>query len=194
MYSEKQLIRRIKKIIPTQQIPEGYWLCGVRSADDKPDAFDDYIYLMKKDKIVLETSITTNPGVKILKRGFLKYNKKGAAILQADCWHNDCWKYGKHKGIVPALKQTGNEVSITRDNNMNSKSEVFGKVYFGYFGINFHSASKDFMSNLFKTIVGGWSAGCQVANNLSEYREIINICKNSEQEKFSYCLLNEFSI
>ena len=114
--------------------------------------------------------------------------------MESDRWYFGVWKPGKHKGVVPALLQTGNKVTVWRDGNADGKSDEQGYKEHGYFGINFHSASKDFSSKLIKTVIGGWSAGCQVCNNLPEYKFIIDTIKSSGQDKVTYCLLKEFVV
>lgn len=193
-YSANELLKRAMQVKGFKEIPEDYWIIGIRNPQDTPDAFDDVFYLMKGTDLIMETTGTTNPGKKILKGGFRSYNSKGGAIVQSDRWYYDLWAYGKHKGIVPALRQVG-AIYIHRDGDMDDKSEELGKAYVGnHYGINFHSASKDFNSNLVKTVVGGWSAGCQVCNNLTDYRKIINTIKDSNQKRVTYLLLKEFSI
>ncbi len=101
-YTDKQLLEKVKSLSSFTKIPSGYWLLGVRSQDDLPNRFDDKIYLFKGDEFILVTSGTTNPGTPTLKQ-FEKVNKDGAAVLKADEWYHNVWKYGKHNGKVEAL-------------------------------------------------------------------------------------------
>lgn len=193
-YTAKELVTRVKQLNDYTHIPGGYWIIGVRSSADIPDHFDDMFYLMKGEELIMETTGTTNPGLKILKGGFRKYNKDGAAVVESDRIYYGVWKYGKHLGYMPALKQLGAAISIWRDGNGNDKSEEIGKRTTGWYGINFHTATKDYLSKVIKILIGGWSAGCQVCNNSEEYMKIINLIKDSKQDKVTYCLLKEFSI
>ena len=187
-YTDKQLLEKARSLSSFSKIPSGYWLLGVRSLDDIPNTFDDKIYLFKGEEFVLVTSATTNPGTNTLKQ-FEKVNKDGAAVLKADEWYYNVWKYGKHNGKVEALLQLGNKVTVFRDTDKNLKSEEQGNLQFGYFGINFHPNTYDLTKGS-GTNIGWWSAGCQVVNNISNYKIMIKLLKN---EKFvSYCLLNEF--
>lgn len=187
-YTDQQLLERVKRLQSFKSIPAGYWLLGVRSLDDIPNTFDDKIYLFKGDDFVLVTSATTNPGTPTL-RQFEKVNKDGAAVLKADEWYYNVWKYGKHQGKVEALLQLGNKVKVWRDTDKDDKSEEQGKMQEGYFGINFHPNTYDLTKGS-GTNIGWWSAGCQVVNNISNYKIMINLLK---KEKFvSYCLVNEF--
>ena len=93
---------------------------------------------------------------------------------------------------MPALKQLGNSITIWRDGDMDGMSEEQGKKTTGWYGINFHTATKSYLGKIIKSTIGGWSAGCQVCNNTVEYMEIINLIKAGKQEKVTYCLLKEF--
>jgi len=191
-YDAKQIIKRVKKLNDYKEIPEGYWIVGVRNPHDAPDRFDDMFYLMKGSEIVMKTTGTTNPGLKVLKGGFRRYNKHGAAVLESDRIYYDVWKYGKHKGYMPALKQLGAAVTVWRDGDSDHLSEEQGKKMTGWYGINFHTATRSYLGNIVKTLIGGWSAGCQVCNKTKEYMDIINTIKNSGQSNVTYCLLKEF--
>jgi hypothetical protein len=187
-YTDKQLLEKVKSLSSFGKIPAGYWLLGVRSLDDLPNRFDDKIYLFKGEEFVLVTSATTNAGTPTL-RQFEKINKDGAAILKADEWYYNVWKYGKHNGKVEALLQLGNKVKVWRDTDKDDKSEEQGKLQEGYFGINFHPNTYD-LSKPSGTTIGWWSAGCQVVNRVDLYKIMIKLLKT---EKFvTYCLINEF--
>jgi hypothetical protein len=188
-YTDKQLLEKARSLSSFSKIPSGYWLLGVRSMDDIPNTFDDKIYLFKGEEFVLVTSATTNPGTNTLKQ-FEKVNKDGAAVLKADEWYYNVWKYGKHNGKVEALLQLGNKVTVFRDTDKDLKSEEQGKLQSGYFGINFHPNTYDLTKKVTSSSIGWFSAGCQVVNNIPNYKIMIKLLKN---EKFvSYCLLNEF--
>jgi len=187
-YTDKQLLEKVKSLSSFTKIPSGYWLLGVRSQDDLPNRFDDKIYLFKGEEFVLVTSATTNAGTSTL-RQFEKVNKDGAAILKADEWYYNVWKYGKHQGKVEGLLQLGNKVKVWRDTDKDDKSEEQGKLQEGYFGINFHPNTYD-LSKPSGTTIGWWSAGCQVVNNVSNYKLMIQLLKR--EKLVSYCLINEF--
>jgi hypothetical protein len=187
-YTDKQLLEKVKSLSSFGKIPAGYWLLGVRSLDDIPNRFDDKIYLFKGEEFVLVTSATTNAGTPTL-RQFEKINKDGAAVLKADEWYYNVWKYGKHQGKVEGLLQLGNKVKVWRDTDKDDKSEEQGKLQEGYFGINFHPNTYD-LSKPSGTTIGWWSAGCQVVNRVDLYKIMIKLLKT---EKFvTYCLINEF--
>lgn len=191
-YTAKELIARVKRLVDFQGVPKGYWIIGVRNLEDLPDKFDDRFFLMKDEEIVITTTGTTNPGLSVIKGGFKRYNNKGAAVVESNRIYYDVWQYGKHNGVIPALRQTSNVITVYRDGDMDHLSEEIGIKQNGYFGINFHCATKNYLSNLIKKYIGGWSAGCMVCNNTKEYMKIINTIKNSKQAKVTYCLLKEF--
>ena len=189
-YTDEQLLSRVKSLPNFKSIPNDYWILGVRSNEDTPDAFDDKFYIFKGEEFITVTSGTTNPGVSILKGGFKRYNNVGAAVVVADHWYYGVWKKGKHLGRTTALLQLGAKIKVHRDGNLNDKSEATSNIVEGYFGINFHPNTYDFNATKTNSKIGGWSAGCQVVNNMAKYREILNLMPSGV--KITYCLLNEF--
>lgn len=187
-YTDTELLNKVKELKNYVGIPNGYWLLGVRSKEDNPNAFDDKIYLFKGSQFIEVTSATTNAGTPTLKQ-FEKVNKKGAAVLKSEQWYYDVWKYGKHNGKVDALLQLGAPVQVYRDTDKDLKSEEQGALDTGYFGINFHPNTYD-LSRPTSNLVGWWSAGCQVVNNVTKYKTIIRLVK--PQKYVTYCLINEF--
>jgi hypothetical protein len=187
-YNDKQLLDKVKSLPNFKNIPSDHWILGVRSNEDTPNSFDDKFYLFKGQEFVWVTSGTTNAGTPTLKQ-FEKVNKDGAALLKADTWYYNVWKYGKHNGKVDALLQLGAAVQVYRDIDKDEKSEEQGKLESGYFGINFHPNTYD-LTKPSGSSIGWWSAGCQVVNNVTKYKEFIKLCK--PQKNVSYCLIQEF--
>jgi len=194
-YTASELLERIKQLNDYQKagkFPEGFFIVGIRNAEDHPDQFDDRFYLIKDGKILVETSGTTNAGVSILTGGFKKYNNQGAAVLESDRIYFNVWTHGKHLGKVDALLQRGAQVTCYRDGNMNYLSEEIGPKSSGWFGINFHIDQHNLREDKDGDKIGNWSAGCQVCNVLEDYKKIIELTKG--QQYISYILLKEFSI
>ena len=187
-YNDKQLLDKVKTLPNFKNIPSDHWILGVRSNEDAPNSFDDKFYLFKGEEFIWVTSGTTNPGTPTLKQ-FEKVNKDGAALLKANTWYYNVWKYGKHNGKVDALLQLGAAVQVYRDIDKDEKSEEQGKLESGYFGINFHPNTYD-LTKPSGSSIGWWSAGCQVVNNVTKYKEFIKLCK--PQKNVSYCLIQEF--
>lgn len=189
-YTDKELLERVKSLKSFKSIPSGYWIVGVRSNEDTPNKYDDKFYIFSGEKFVTLTSGTTNPGTPILEGGFLKYNKVGAAVVKADEWYYDVWRYGLHQGKMPALRQVGKFI-IYRDGDRDKKAEEIGVPITGSnFGINFHTNNYNLDSKKITDTIGEWSAGCQVCNVVEKYSMIINMLK--KQHSITYVLLNEF--
>jgi hypothetical protein len=187
-YTTVQLLEKVREIDGFKGYPQEYWLLGVRSNEDTANRFDDKFYLFLGEQFILVTSGTTNPGTPTLMQ-FEKVNKKGAAVLNADKWYYNVWHFGKHQGKVDALLQLGAPVEVYRDTDKDDDSEEQGVLDRGYFGINFHPNT--YKPSAPKTnVIGWWSAGCQVVNDLNTYKRIITMCK--PQKVVSYCLINEF--
>jgi len=189
-YTTDQLLDRVEELKSFKTIPLGYWILGVRSNEDAPNKYDDKFYLFNGEQFVKVVTGTTNPGTPILEGGFLKYNKVGAAVVKSNEWYYDVWAYGLHQGKQPALRQVGPFI-VYRDGDKDSKSEEIGIPIKGSgYGINFHSISNNLSVKKIGENIGGWSAGCQVCNNVEQYSMIINLIKN--QNRITYCLLEEF--
>jgi hypothetical protein len=189
-YTDKQLLDKVKSLPSFKLIPNGYWISGVSSLEDNPNRFDDKFYLFKSEEFVMVLQGTTNPGTPILQKGYLKYNNVGAAVVKSNEWYYDVWKYGLHQGKMPALLQLGNTIKVYRDGDNNLKSEEIGNYIEGYYGINFHSNNYDLSTKLKKEDINGWSAGCQVSNDIPKYATLIQLVKS--QSTVSYCLIKEF--
>lgn len=189
-YTDKQLLDKVKSLPSFKSIPSGYWMAGVSSLEDNPNRFDDKFYLFKSEEFVMVLQGTTNPGTPILQKGYLKYNNVGAAVVKSNEWYYDVWKYGLHQGKMPALLQLGNTIKVYRDGDNDLKSEEIGNYIEGYYGINFHSNNYDLSTKLKKEDINGWSAGCQVSNDIPKYATLIQLVKS--QSSVSYCLIKEF--
>lgn len=186
-YTEEQLLNRVKGLKSFIRIPNDYWILGVQSKDDKFNEFDDKFYLFKGEKFIMVTTGTTNAGLTGLKH-YDTYNPNGCAVIKTDEWYYTLWKPGLHKGKMRALKQYSS-IKYYRDWNKNDKAEEIGNINEGVIGINFHTASYQ-PYNVITRLIGGWSTGCQVANNTSDYYKILDLIGN--QDVVSYCLIKEF--
>ncbi len=190
-YTDKQILDRAKSLPSFQFIPRDYWICGVRSTEDKTDTYDDKFYLFQGEKFIMVTSGTTNPGKWGL-NNFATYNSKGCAVVKTDEWTYNLWANGLHKGKMQALVQV-KDILYYRDNNKNDKSEEIGAIQRGIIGINFHTCTYDkpnVAQKFIGWIIGKWSEGCQVANIAKDYYALISLVL--KQHRTSYCLLKEF--
>jgi hypothetical protein len=199
-YNDKQLLDKVKSLCSFTGIPKGRWILGVRSQEDTPNYFDDKFYEFHGEKFIRVVSGTTNPGASILKGGYKRYNTIGAAVVKADEWYYNVWKFGMHKGKMPALLQTGAKIAVYRDGDLDGKSEELGTAVYGWYGINYHTNTYDFSLRSLKMTqqqIDGWSAGCQVVNEREAYIEQMSwyqgMAKSKLQETVSYCLINEFN-
>jgi hypothetical protein len=191
-YTDKELTFEMQRANNFKGFPLGYFLCAVRSKNDLHDLYDDKIYLClgltkSQIRILSVTSCTTNSGAYGI-MNFLKWDKRGVAVVKSNEWYYDLWGYGLHKGKMPALKQI-NEVLVYRDSNKNKAIEETGVLYKGIFGINFHTATYGKVLGFVSKIIGGWSTGCIVLNKYSDYLYYLETVK--KQPRVSLVLLKE---
>lgn len=164
-------------------------LIGVRATlFPQPNKFDDVFAVVYQDafgfNIAYCVNCTTDPGAYWLNNPM---NVKGTAILKSGQYEN-VWKIGLHKGYE-ALVQVG-KFTVYRDNNKNDVIDLDPSTLdTGYFGINMHHASSTGTS----IDIVKWSAGCTVIPNLSEFLEIMKLCRlsHSKDKLFTYTLLEE---
>lgn len=161
-------------------------IIGIRSNQIVANSFDDWLYLIFKDENdehhIYEFQITTDPGAY-----WLKYpsNVNGTAILVPGQYINS-HVLGYHQGRYEALKQQG-PLKVWRDNSQDLTLDKSGEIYEGVFGINIHRSNATSESS----IVEKWSAGTQVFKKAADFDFFMNICKKSNQEAFTYTLLEE---
>lgn len=160
-----------------------FHLIGIRSKEDKPNEFDDVMYLISDNKIIGTYSCTTNPGTYWLLN---LLNVAGAAILKSDKQFLDCWTLGIHK-TYEAFVQV-RPVTVYRDSNKNPKAEEVGAIQNGLFGINIHRANQFAVSK----VIDKWSAGCQVLNDPKQFADLLVNYKLSGFKTLTYTLLKEF--
>lgn len=160
-------------------------IVGIRNDKNITDRFDDLICVFYKvdGKWKLHKwPITTDPG---LSNAVKPINIKGAAILKPG-QHRSSWKIGLHKGQYKALVQC-KSLPVYRDNNKDNVLD-YVNVDEGIFGINIHRSSATGSS----TIVGNWSAGCQVFQVITDYEEFMKLVKTSANkytDVFTYTLI-----
>jgi hypothetical protein len=187
-YKDRELIDRVKHLKSFSHIPDNYWLLGVQSNEDSFNKFDDKFYLFKGEDFIKVFSGTTNAGKAGLKN-YERYNKNGTFVIKTDEWYYDLWKFGYHRGKMEALRQVS-AIKGYRDNNKNDKAEEIGRVVSGYYGINFHTVTYGRPKSFWRRLIGGWSVGCQVANDYTDYRSVIDLVKG--QDRVTYCIIKEF--
>lgn len=186
-YTTEQLLNKVKSLPSFNGFPKDFWILGLQSQEDSFNLFDDKFYLFNGQKFILVTSGTTNAGKNGL-MNYSDYNPQGVAVVKTNEFYYNVWKFGLHKGKMEALKQV-KAFLISRDGDKDQKIEE-GLSLPVICGINFHANTYDMKSTEIKEIIGGWSLGCQVVNNIPKYTKIIELIK--PQKVVSYCLLKEF--
>lgn len=188
-YTDKELLDKVKSLDSFKKIPGGIWILGVRSNEDAFDKFDDKFYIFKGEKFITVLTGTTNSGSYGL-FNFRKWNRKGVAQIKGNEWYYSVWTRGKHRKKMDALVQTG-EFKVIRDGNKNKKSgDSDNWSWEKNNGLNFHTVSYNRYSKIIKKVIGGWSTGCQVVNNVGSYFHFLR--ESKPQRRFTYCLLEEF--
>jgi hypothetical protein len=178
--------------------------CGVRN-NVTNDTFNDVLYIYWKEngvfKCVKTSGFTTKPGEKYVHNRGGKGNAYGVAIVK-EGWHPNIWHLGVHgassSNAHEALRQSEGvtePITITRDRTQYGNSGTYELRVFddttesGYPCTNMHR-SKDPHANS----VNGWSAGCQVFQDKTEFEEMLSMAEyavTKGQRLFSYFLTNK---
>ena len=187
-YKTQELLDKVKSLPSFKGFPQQYWILGVQSNEDTYNYFDDKFYMFKGEKFVAVVTGTTNAGTTGLKN-YNRYNRHGVLVVKTDEWYHGLWRFGYHKGKMPALKQI-RPIKYFRDWNKNNKIEEVGKILEGIKGINFHTVLYKKKLSFIRKLIGGWSVGCQVVNNVGKYYYMLDKIKN--QKDITYCLIKEF--
>lgn len=187
-YTDKQLLDRVASLKSFKSFPKNYWLIGIRSNLDKFNTFDDKFFLFKGEQFIEVYLGTTNAGNDLIK----PTNSRGEAVLKSNEIYYDCWSRGKHRGKVAAYVQVL-PLLIHRDNDRDKKIEELGVPKAETVGINIHPASYNSSSDEVKSLINGWSQGCQVFAKRGGSNSFNSFMKKTEgQLRLTYCLLQEF--
>lgn len=163
-------------------------LIGVRRSNNVANEFDDFFVTLYKVKGAWRYNwyyATTDAGKFYLENPIVK---QGCALLK-EGQYRGAYQIGMHKGQYEALVQR-KPVTVYRDNNRDTVLDLGSPTETGIFGINIHKGS-DFQTNY---TVDKWSAGCQVIQNVSDFHEVMRLCRHSANlygNTFTYTLLNE---
>ncbi len=185
-YSDEQLFERIEKLDSFKGFPENYWIIGVRSNEDKFNSTDDKFYLFKGKICQKVFGGTTNAGTKMLNPS----NARGMAVLAANYILYDVWEQDFHNGKVWAWCQRTKKMPISRDNDRDTDTEELTAPVWEIRGINFHPMSYIKGDKTEKSLINGWSEGCQCPSVRDDFDEVMTETK--QQEFMTYCLLDEF--
>jgi len=165
-------------------------LIGIRNDVLYKNSFDDTllnIYKVNGKWVWNEFKITTDAGTHYLQNPM---NIKGTALVVPN-QYKGLWKLGLHRGDYEALVQRG-EIEVYRDNNRDKILDFNeNTIDKGIFGINCHRSNPRGESS----VVGKWSAGCQVFANVKcfedEFIPIIKVAKDKWGNSFTYTLLTK---
>lgn len=188
-YTDKELMNKVKSLPSFQYIPKDYWIIGIRSNEDTYDVFDDKFYIFRGEQFIDVMSGTTNSGSYGL-YNYKLWDKRGVAHIKDNEFYYDVWTRGKHNGKVDALRQTG-PFKVIRDNNNNDISgDITQWSWEVGKGLNFHPNTYNLTQKIKRVVIGKWSTGCQVVNDIPRYKNLL--IYTEPQRIFSYCLLEEF--
>lgn len=194
-YTDTQLLERAEYFgLRIPNIGEKYLIIGVQSQEDDYNLFDDKFYVFDGCDFKMVSSGTTNPGSTALKR-YDRYGLNGAAVWRTNMAYENLYYPGYHKkynrfGGMKALRQV-EPIFFYRDSDKDNKSEEKGVLYEDIIYANMHGVDYDPFSEITKEQIGGWSFGCQVWNNMSDYRNMIKATWKRKKH-VDYVLLKEF--
>jgi hypothetical protein len=168
-------------------------IVGLRSAETRPNSFDDLICVAYHDQsgraVARFFPATTDPGTYWLRQPM---NSQGTAIL-AQGQYLDAYGLGLHRGKYLALVQAG-PVRVIRDYDRDAVLDFAnGHEISGRFGINIHHAS----SNGTTKAVDKYSAGCQVFANIADFNNFMGMCQRHRElygNRFTYSLIDARAI
>lgn len=172
--------------------PYRIWLFGIRSPERIANKFDDLLGGVWFEGGLWHVRYwpgTTDPGTYWLEN---PSRVEGTAILK-EGQYLDTWQIGLHGGAYRALVQTGNTVTVYRDNNRDEVLDLDpASAMTGWFGINIHRATSSGQS----TEVNQWSAGCQVHARDDAFDEMMALAdiqvNKTGRETFSYTVLDQW--
>jgi hypothetical protein len=167
-------------------------LFGVRTENNGSNKFDDwlgFIYDTGSTLVMAAFPATTDPGLYWLQEPM---RVEGAAILVPNQYPK-MWEVGLHKRTA-ALRQIG-KVDVYRDDDRDKYLDMDPEsIQRGLFGINMHRAGGAKAS----TLVGKWSAGCQVVADPIQHAFLMETCRRQVSmhgyQTFTYTLLTEEQI
>lgn len=177
----KTLLEFTVKKLGYQWFNNGVNIIGIRTNDNTPDKFNDYLCISYKDEFhVFEA--TTDPGVYWLNNPM----RVTGTFIMIPGQYIDSWKIGIH--VHYEALTLCKLIKGWRDNNMdNTLNPDKSKVYSDGQGVDIHHAHE----TTIQTVIDKYSAGCQVIRRFSDWLIFFGICKASKQEFFTYTLITE---
>ena len=163
-------------------------IVGIRSSSIEAEKFNDWLtvfYMFDDIWNYFAFPATTDPGTYYRLNPI---NVRGTAVLKPGQYRS-AYKIGKHRGYK-ALQQH-KEMTVFRDANRDNILDTRGMdEETGIFGINIHRANAYRPS----TVVGKWSAGCQVLQDPDHFQFLLTLCERGKEKfdnSFTYTLLEE---
>lgn len=163
-------------------------IVGIRSSVIDQEVFNDWLvvfYMQDGRWNSFPFPCTTDPGSFYLKQPL---NVAGTAILKPGQYRGS-HKIGRHKNYK-ALQQN-KPVTVYRDDNRDGYLDAGDMAQQkGMFGINIHRSNAHRPS----TVIGKWSAGCQVLQDPLHFGFLMSLCDSASSiygNSFSYTLLEE---
>ncbi|WP_421790722.1 hypothetical protein [Hyphobacterium sp.] len=175
--------------------PAGFDLniIGVRSANPRANAFDDWLTVSYIDAadgawVIHAFAATTDPGLTHLQN---LSHPDGTAVLKEGQYRGS-HQIATHRGRYQALCQVpGYQLAVYRDANYDDQvDQVPDQIFTNATGINLHRASRTRRS----TTVDRWSAGCQVIADPTDFEILMTLARRAKHiygNRFTYTLLGE---
>lgn len=160
-------------------------IVGIRTNDNTPDKFNDWITVSYKINGVWKFEVyeaTTDPGLYYLNNPM----RLSGTFVMAPGQYVDVYEWGTHVSYE-ALILTG-KIRGWRDSNKNNIIDVDKtKIYTDGKYVDIHRAHE----KVIQWFIGKYSAGCQVIRKYLDWLSFLGILKSSKQKKFTYTLLEE---
>ena len=177
---------------------------GIRNLNNLEDGiYNDTIGYWTQEKICMAKG-TTDPSSYYIKENPM--NPEGTAIMVTG-YHDDIWVVGMHPLGTTSYQALVNTAygkkckpqkvnRLTKDFQLVMEISKIPKVFEGFFGCNLHHGKGWEIDNH----IGGWSAGCQVYQDIEDFATMMKDVFNSESYKkdihvpFSYSLTTELEM
>lgn len=189
---------KVEDIISVMQVkaykvfenPKGHDLniVGIRTQSIEAEKFNDWLtvfYTFDGIWNYFAFPATTDPGTYYRENPI---SVKGTAVLKP-AQYRGVYKIGRHRNYK-ALQQMG-DMTVYRDANRDTFLDTADmEEDTGLHAINIHRSNAHKPS----TVVGKWSAGCQVFQDPDHFQFFLTLCERSREKfgnKFSYTLLEE---
>jgi len=170
--------------------PGGYDLnlVGIRTASIQGNEFDDWLtvfYMFGDVWNFFAFPATTDPGTYYRENPL---NVKGTAVMKPGQYRG-AYKIGRHKNYKALQQNT--HMTVYRDANRDGFLDTTGmEEDTGMHGTNLHRSNAHRPS----TVVGKWSAGCQVVQDPIHFSFLLGLCEAAKERygnSFTYTLLEE---